>query len=179
MPQIQHLLLIGLTGPQQDDLSRSVINEIAERGCNIIECRISPLGDQFTANLLVGGNWSSLGRLETALPSIADALGLKMHCNRCEAAPEPSQMRPYAVDIIAPQEPGLLRDVLDFFRSQQSEVVEVMAQHYAAGQTGAALANLQLVVHVPLKSHPPTLREAFMDLCDDLHADGLLDPIKT
>lgn len=179
MPQIQHLLSIGLTGPQQEDLARSVVSEIADRGCNILECRIAPLGDQFTANLLVGGNWSSLGRLETALPTIAEALGVKMHCHRCNATPEPSDMRPYAVEIIAPQEPGLLREVLDFFRSQQSEVVEIMAQHYAASQTGAELANLQLVVHIPLKSNPPTLREAFMDLCDDLHADGLLDPIKT
>ena len=87
-------------------------------------------------------------------------------------------MRPYAVEIIAPQEAGLLRDVLDFFRSHESAVVEIVAQHYDAAQTGAALASLQMVVHVPISAHPPALRESFMDLCDELHADGLLDPIK-
>ena len=178
MPHTQHLLSIALNGPQQADLSRSVVSEIANRGCSILECRLYPVGDQFAANLLVSGKWSSLGRLETALPAIAGDLGLTAHCTRSAPRPMDDKLRPYAVEIIAPQEAGLLRDVLEFFRSHDASVVEIAAQHYDAAQTGAALANLQLVVHVPVNAHPPALRESFMDLCDELHADGLLDPIK-
>lgn len=178
MPQTQHLLSIVLHGPQRDDLARGLVSEIANRGCNIIECRIHPLGEFFSASLLVGGNWSSLGRLETALPSIAAELGLEVQCTRSDVRPLNTKMRPYAVEIIAPQEAGLLKDVLEFFRSHESEVAEVVAMHYDTAQTGAALANIQMVVHVPLSAHPPALRESFMDLCDELHADGLLDPIK-
>jgi glycine cleavage system transcriptional repressor len=36
-----------------------------------------------------------------------------------------------------------------------------------------------MVCHVPVSQHPQALREAFMDLCDDLNADGMMDPIKT
>ena len=178
MPHTQHLLSIAMHVPQRADLSRSLVTEIANRGCNILECRVHPVGDQFAATLLVGGNWSSLGRLETALPAIASELGLTAQCTRSAPRPDDTKMRPYAVEIIAPQEAGLLRDVLDFFRSHESAVVEIVAQHYDAAQTGAALASLQMVVHVPISAHPPALRESFMDLCDELHADGLLDPIK-
>ena len=139
MPHTQHLLSIALNGPQQADLSRSVVSEIANRGCSILECRLYPVGDQFAANLLVSGNWSSLGRLETALPAIAGDLGLTAHCTRSAPRPMDDKLRPYAVEIIAPQEAGLLRDVLEFFRSHDASVVEIAAQHYDAAQTGAAL----------------------------------------
>lgn len=178
MPQTQHLLTITLAGPQQPGLTRAIVSEVAERGCNILDCRVAPIGNQYFAALMVDGNWSSLGRLETALPGIAEQLGLGHSCNRSEHRTDNVDMRPYAVEIIAPQTPGLLKELLDYFHAQGIEVVEVVAQNYDAMHTGAPLANLQLVVHVPMAVHPPTLRESFMDLCDDLHADGLLDPIK-
>ena len=178
MPQTQHLLTITLAGPQTPGLSRSIVAEIAERSCNILDCRFVPIGDQLFAALMVDGNWSSLGRLETALPGVAEQLGLSFTCNRSQHRQPNTDMRPYAVEIIAPQAPGLLKELLDYFHAQGLEVVEIVAQNYDAVQTGAPLANLQLVIHVPMSLHPPTLRESFMDLCDDLHADGLLDPIK-
>jgi len=57
--------------------------------------------------------------------------------------------------------------------------MEISAQAYESGFTGAPMCSIHLALQVPMTQHPQSLREAFMDLCDDLHADGMLDPIKS
>jgi glycine cleavage system transcriptional repressor len=52
-------------------------------------------------------------------------------------------------------------------------------QKYQSTHTGAGMVSVQMVLHVPVNQHPQALRESFMDLCDDLNADGMLDPIKS
>jgi glycine cleavage system transcriptional repressor len=73
----------------------------------------------------------------------------------------------------------LLSHLLAFFDEQGVRVREVVTQNYASGYTGADMCNVHLVVHVPVDQHPQALRDAFMDLCDELNADGLFDPIKS
>ena len=80
---------------------------------------------------------------------------------------------------MAPQDPNLLVNILEFFQHQDVEVVEISTQKYQSTYTGAEMASVQMVLHVPVNQHPQALRESFMDLCDDLNADGMLDPIKT
>ena len=74
---------------------------------------------------------------------------------------------------------NLLVNILEFFQHQDVMVVEISTQKYQSTYTGAEMASVQMVLHVPVNQHPQALRESFMDLCDDLNADGMLDPIKT
>ena len=74
---------------------------------------------------------------------------------------------------------GLLGELVGFFRGQGARVVEITSQGYDSGYTGGAMCGVHIALQVPMTQHPQTLRESFMDLCDDLHADGMLDPIKS
>ena len=179
MPEMRkHLALVALT-PFRERLAADLVNAVEKRGCEVTECRIMPLGQQFSASLLISGNWSALGKLESALPGLAEALELEILSAHTQPTEDATDYRPYAAEIIAPQHGKLLGELLSFFGTQDVRVIEINAQAYESGYTGAALTNINLALHVPLNQHPQTLREAFMDLCDDLHADGLLDPIKT
>lgn len=179
MPEMRkHLALVALA-PNRERLAGELVGAIEKRGCEVAECRIMPLGQQFSAALLLTGNWSALGKLESALPGLAESLGLQVHAAHTTGAETAKDFRPYAAEIIAAQHGKLLGELLNFFASQDVRVVEINAQAYDSGYTGAALTNINMALHVPLGQHPQTLRETFMDLCDDLHADGLLDPIKT
>jgi len=123
--------------------------------------------------------YDPLGRLETALPGIAEKLDFQVRFQRCSMREQHPEHRPYAADVIAPQQPDLLVHLLEFFHGQDVEVAEMTTQKYTSSHTGAGMCNVQLVLHVPVNQHPQALRESFMDLCDDLNADGMLDPIKT
>lgn len=165
--------------PYRERLAGDLITAVTKRGCEIADCRIAPLGRQFCAALLLTGNWSALGKLESALPGLAEQLGLSVQFAHTEPAAQPGDYRPYAAEIVAPQDSKLMPELLTFFGTQDVPVTEIGAQTYESGYTGAAMCNIHMTLLVPLNQHPQTLREAFMDLCDDLHADGLLDPIKT
>lgn len=155
-----------------------LLRAINKRGGEIEDCRIVPIGDLVSANIVVSGNWSALGRLETALPTIAEELECQIRFQRCKAREPMPDYRPYAVDVTAPQQPALLVHVLEFFDGQDVQIAEMSTQKYDSSYTGAGMYNVQMVVHVPVNQHPQALRESFMDLCDDLNADGMLDPIK-
>lgn len=178
-PENSNLLALTAIGPEREGQVSELVRAIHERGCEIVECRLAHLGSSFAASLVVSGNWSTLGRLETALPSLAEKLSLKMHFQRTEGVPLQTQQRPYAVEVVAPRRADLLNHLLAFFEGQEARVREIVTQEYASTYTGAEMCNVHLVVHVPIDQHPQALRDAFMDLCDELNADGMFDPIKS
>lgn len=179
MPEVRKFLSITALAPARDGLSAELIASVEKRGCEVAECRIVPLGRHFAASLLLTGNWSALGKLESALPGLGESLGLELQFSHTEL-PEPApEFRPYSAEVIAPQHSKLLSEILQFFASQDVKVVEISAQAYESGFTGAAMCSMHLALQVPMTQHPQSLRESFMDLCDDLHADGMLDPIKS
>ena len=173
------LLAITAVGPSREHLGLALTRGILERDCVLLDCRIVPLGSSICASFLVSGNWSALGRLESALPALSEQLGLSIHFNRTDDRKSQAAYRPYGVEVIAPQRADLLVHVLDFFKSQEVHLSEIVMQNYHSNHTGAAMCTLQLMAHIPVSQHPQAMRESFMDLCDELNADGLLDPIKT
>jgi glycine cleavage system transcriptional repressor len=179
MSASENLLSISVLGQPRPQLALELFRAIRERGCEVEDCRLAPIGDRITTNLVVSGNWSALGRLETALPGIAEKLDLQVRFQRCGPREQNPDYRPYAADVIAPQQPDLLVHLLEFFNGQDVQVAEMSTQKYQSSHTGACMCSVQLVLHVPVNQHPQALRESFMDLCDDLNADGMLDPIKS
>ena len=174
-----NLLSISVLARFRPELALDLFHAISERGGEVEDCRIAPVGDLLTANMIVSGNWSALGRLETALPGIAEKLDFQVRFQRCGVRAQNPDFRPYAADVIAPQQPELLVHLLEFFHGQEVQVAELNTQKYFSTHTGAGMCGVQMVLHVPANQHPQALRESFMDLCDDLNADGMLDPIKT
>lgn len=179
MPEVRKYLAFTALAPHRDRLALDLVGAIDKRGCEVVECRIAPLGGQFAAAMLITGNWSALGKLDSALPGLAEQLGLQVHAAHTETPDLSSDYRPYTAEVVAPQQPKLVSELVGFFVGQEVQVAEVNAQAYDSGFTGASMCNVHLALHVPLSQHPQTLRESFMDLCDDLHADGMLDPIKS
>lgn len=179
MPETKKYLCFVALGPSRERLAADLVNAVARRGCNITECRITPLGTHFSAAIMATGNWSAMAKLESALPGVAEHLGLAVQYEHGHPHALTPEFRPYSAEIVAPQQPRLLGELLDFFSQQGTQVVEINAQEYDSSFTGATMCTLHLALHVPMDQHPQTLRDTFMDLCDDLHADGLLDPIKS
>lgn len=176
----QRRLAVTAMGINRQGLALDLIRSVIERGCLIIDCRVVPLGQSLTVTFLIGGNWSALGRLETALPNLAEKLDIQIQYQSTEAGTQGTpDYRPYAVEVIAPSKADLVPQVLDFFHAQNVRINELATQEYLSTHTGAAMCNMSLVVHMPVSQHPQALRESFMDLCDELNADGILDPIKT
>ena len=178
MREVSNQLLLWAAGPWKSTHLRELLRSLHERGCETHDLRVSQMQDGFAAQMVVQGNWSALGKLETALPALAEKLQIEIGAHRTgPKAPQP-ELRPFAVELSAPQQADLMPALVGFFEHHDVSVAEAVCQPYNAHLTEAPMVNIQLVVLVGATAQPPALRESFMDFCDDYHADGIFDPIK-
>lgn len=178
MPDTRKYLSLVALAPNNDRLAADLTSAVNQRGCEIVECRLSPLGGHTAAVLLISGDWSALGKLESALPGLAEQMGLLIQSAHSHIDAQASQYRPYVAELVAPQQAKLLYELINFLDNQGVRISEINAQAYESAHTGAGLCNVHMALQIPSDQHPQALRESFMDLCDELQADGMLDPIK-
>ena len=56
---------------------------------------------------------------------------------------------------------------------------DVSTRTYPAAHTGAQMFSVQMIVNVPSRLHLAHLREEFMEFCDSLNLDAIMEPVKS
>jgi len=157
-----------------NDLSRAILDQ----GCNIEDSRMTVLGGEFAAILLVEGKWNTLAKVENALPELQRALGMTIISKRTGERSRSEQKLPYAVDVIAMDHPGIVNKLAGFFAERGINIEDMATTTYAAPHTGTPMFSVHMTVGIPSDTHIATLREEFMDYCDGLNLDAVLEPVK-
>ena len=171
-------LAVSAIGPDRTGLVHEFTRTIADCGGSISESRMLALGAEFGLQLLVGGNWHAIAKLEAELTRLAETSGLVLHIKRTEARPRREDHVPYTIDVVCVDQPGIVAGLAGFFTSRAIDIGEVATRGYTASQTGAAMFSVQMSVNVPARIHVSQLREDFMDYCDTLNLDAILEPVK-
>lgn len=172
-------LAISVLGDAELALIDKLARIIADCKCNIIESRMSLMGEVSGLIMLVQGNWNTLSRLETHLDRLGKEYdhALSIHWQRTQK-PKQTEIRPYMVEVSALDKPGILEKVAGFFASRNIHIQEMLSRSYNAPPTAAAMTAVQLVIGVPTSTHIGELREEFMEFCDDFNWDAVLEPFK-
>ena len=175
---MKQLLVVSAIGEHRPDTLLSISKAIKECGCSVAESRMHLLGTDFAAQLLVTGAWNMVAKFEAALPRLEKDLGLKIAAHRTQERPARNDLIPYSIDVVCPDQPGIVFNLADFFTSREIGIEEVRTHTYLAAHTGAPMFSLYMTVSVPASIHIPMLREDFLDFCDQLNLDAILEPIK-
>jgi len=173
----QHLAISAIGGDRIGlihDLSKAV----ADCGGSISESRMTALGSEFAILMLVSGNWHAVARVETELKKLAEASGVTLLVRRTDQRPAREDMVPYSVDVVCLDQTGIVAALTGFFAARGIDVSELTTRSYAAAHTGAPMFGLYMVVNVPSSIHLGAMREEFLDLCDQLNLDAILEPVK-
>jgi glycine cleavage system transcriptional repressor len=174
----QHLAISAI-GSDRTGMVHELPRIVAECGGNISESRMTNLGTEFAMLLLVSGNWHSLAKLETELKKLADTSSLSVQLKRTEPKGARTDMLPYSVDVVCLDQSGIVSGLSGFFSSRGVDIAEVSTRTYPAAHTGAQMFAVQMVVNVPGRIHVAQLREDFMEFCDSLNLDAILEPVKS
>ena len=158
-----------------DELSRSVM----DCGCTIIDSRMAILGGDFALLLQVGGNWNNVAKLEGQIKSLEERLGLAITSRRTTEKESRKDLLPYGVDVVALDQPGIVHNLARFFSQRKINIQEMVTSSYAAAHSGTPMFSVHLTVDIPAKTQISTLREEFMDFCDQLNLDAIIEPVKT
>jgi glycine cleavage system transcriptional repressor len=175
---MKQFLAVTALGVDRAGLVHEITRIISDCGGSISESRMLALGADFGLVMLIGGNWHALARLETDLARLGETAGIALLLRRTEGRPRRADHVPYSVDVVCADQPAIVSGLAGFFASRQIDIGEVATRSYLAAQTGAAMFSAQLLINVPTRIHVSQLREDFMDYCDSLNLDAILEPVK-
>lgn len=175
-------LAITLLGENQPDLIIELTRAIKDAKCTIIESRMTELGLEFAGHLLVEGNWNHIARLENAMEVLSQRYKLKVHLLRAqepETPPAEEDMGlPYAIDIFATDQINNIHDLSEFLASRGVIIMDLSTSRYAAPFTGSPLFLAHMIVRIPQGMRIVSLRDEFLDFCDQMNLDAILEPVK-
>lgn len=175
---MKQYLAVSALGKERADLLREISRAVLDSGCHIKDSRMTLLGQEFALHLLASGSWNTIARLEGMLPRLGTTLGLEITAHRSHERPARHELIPYAVDAIAADQEGILHHLAEFFIGRQIEITDLSTRAYPAPQTGAPLFAVQMTIAIPSNMPIAGLREDFMDLCDRINLDAIIEPMK-
>lgn len=171
------LLIHVLTSAARSPLA-ALARRIADAGCNLAESRVATIGTEISLMLLACGAWDALAKLETALNKLARDETVHLTHYRTTPREQNSNLLPYMVEIIAADRPGIVASIMEFFSQQEISVEQLHSTRYHAMQTGAEMFQAQFTIGIPADVHIAGLRDDFLELCDGMNLDAIMDPVK-
>ena len=151
---------------------------LRDMGCGIAESRMSLLGSEFAMLTMICGTWDAIAKVEDQLPRLARELGVSMHWRRTgQRAPVKAQM-PYAIDVVCSDRLGVVHDIARFIADNDIQIQDMYTNSYLAMHTQTPMFSLHMTINVPTNISISSLRGDFMDLCDRLNLDAIMEPVK-
>jgi glycine cleavage system transcriptional repressor len=171
-------LVIAAVGEDRPGLVDALSGWILDSGCNIADSRMTVLGGEFAVLLLAEGQWNRLAKLEDQREQVQSKLGMIITLKRTEEKRPEGAFLPYAVDVVALDHPGIVHNLASFFSQRNINIQDLSTASYAAAHTGTQMFSVHMSLDVPADTHIAALREEFLDFCDHLNLDAVIEPVK-
>ena len=172
------LIVLSAVGTDRSGVVKDISKVILDCGGNIEESRMAALGAEFAVLLLISGNWHTLTKLEKALDKITRKHGLTINIKKTGERGDQVDCLPYGVDVVCLDQPGIVFHLSEFFAARNIEIADLATRKYAAAHTGAPMFSVQMTVNIPASAPIAQLRDEFLDLCEQLNLDSILEPVK-
>ena len=172
---MEKLLAVTAIGPDRAGVVRDLSQAVTSAGGSIRDSRMIALGSEFAIMMLVSGNWHTVTKLQTQLEALQQQSDLTVTIR--ETRPRPAESSaPYVVDVVTLDHEGIVFGMSNFFASWALEIAEVSTRRYNAPHTGALMFGVQMTINIPRTVHVATLREEFMEYCDEQNLDAVMEP---
>jgi len=171
-------LVISALGEDRPGIVRNLTHPVTEAGANILDSRMTILGGEFAILMMVEGSWDTIAKLESHLPALQDKLELTILTKRTGGQRQEPSTLPYTVNVVSLDHPGIVSHLAEFFSNRNINIQDLYTDSYPAAHTGTPMFTATLTVNIPGNISIAGLREEFLDFCDSLNLDGILEPTK-
>jgi glycine cleavage system transcriptional repressor len=129
--------------------------------------------------MLVGGNWNHLAKLESSLSTLDQNYNIGLHMHRIDGQLEYRDTIPYIIETFALNNRNILTNLVSFLQTHDITILEISSSHYPAHHVDSALFSSKLLIAIPKEQALISFREEFLDYCDQLNIDAILEPLKS
>lgn len=146
--------------------------------CNVVELRTSQLAEISATYLLIEGNWNQVAKLESLLENLQTRLDLQIQLMRPDTTKSSREAMPYCLETMSLYRNDIIQDIITFLMTRNIGVEEISASQYHAHYCDNSVFSTRFIVSVPTNVRLLSFREEFLDFCDNLNLDAILEPIK-
>ena len=170
-------IVITVLGAYSQRLAEKLGKMLKDCGGNITDCRISRLGNEFAALMMISGSWDTIAKIEDMLPRLEKELVINIQCQRTQER-RPGIGMPYAIDVVCSDRPGVVHDITRFMAEHGMDIQDLYTTTYQPAQSGTTMFSLHMTVSIPVETSISALRGEFLDFCDRLNLDAIMEPAK-
>ncbi len=171
-------LAFSVLGGSKSDILAEILPAVSECLCNIVEIRFSQLDYSNAAYLLIEGNWNEVAKLETMLDNINKRPDIFINSMRPEDTFEDDDYVPYSLETICSDRINLVQCISTFLIERNMIINEISGSRYRTSYIDTPVFSTKFIIFVPPGLRLLSLREEFLDFCDQLNIDAILEPIK-
>lgn len=175
-------LAITVLGNKTVGLIAEILSAVSVCQCTVLELSTSHLTEITSIYCLIDGNWNHIAKLEGMLESLRQRFQVQINLLRPQdesAATLPmSEGVPYTLETISMEKKDLLHELTAFLSERGILIDEINASLHPSMLFSNPVFSSRFTLLVPPDVRILSLREEFMDFCDSLNIDAILEPIK-
>jgi glycine cleavage system transcriptional repressor len=167
-------LVISALGEDRPGIVDELSNIIYRHSLNIEDSRMTVLGGEFAILLLVSGAQPAIDAIQTQVNDIEQALQMRLLIKATTDTSPVENAIPYSVEVSALDHPGIVNNIASFFSERDINIVDLQTESYSAPHTGTPMFALHMTIGITADTNIAKLRDAFMQVCDELNLDAEL-----
>ena len=171
-------LAITALGKKTTHFLTDILSAVSNCECNIIELKTSQLSQASACYLLIEGKWNQIARLEAVLDQLKDHLDIHVQTLRPEVSKPYCEGTPYTLETISLYRNDIIQDLTTFLSGRNVYIEEISASRYQAPYFQSPVFSTKFIVMIPPDIRILSLRQEFLDFCDNLNLDAIFEPIK-
>ncbi|MBM2829734.1 MAG: glycine cleavage system regulatory protein [Gammaproteobacteria bacterium] len=175
---MENYLVITALGKHNPALVEQFTRAIKEYGCSIVESRMTVLGSEFCVLMMLSGTWDAIAKIEDMLPKLGNKIEMSIMTKRTVIAKDVSNLMPYAIDVVSFDHIGIVHDIIKFIAENNIGIQDMYTNTYKASNTGTQMFSLHMAINIPVDVSISSIRGEFMDFCDKLNLDAIMEPVK-
>lgn len=171
-------LTISALGKRPTHFIVEILAAVSSCKCNVLDLSSSNLAQSTAAYILVDGNWNHIAKLESLLDSLQKRLEIQLHTIRPEPVNKLPEGIPYSLETISLDHTDILMDITNFLFERKICIEEIKGSSYKAPYIQTPIFSSKFIILIPSDIRLLSLREEFLDFCDNLNIDAIIEPIK-
>lgn len=171
------LSLVAL-GNKSTHFIAELLAAVSNCSCNIVELRSSHLAQTTASYLLIDGDWNQIAKLESSLDALQKRLEITINTLRPEQLSVSNEGIPYTLETISLNRDDIIENITHFLLDRNIDIEEINASCYQASYVHNPIFSTKFILFIPPEVQLLALREEFLDFCDNLNIDAIIEPIK-
>jgi len=174
-------LAISVLGDKVENVIAELLSAINVCRCSILDFSASNLTELTSVFVLIDGNWNHIAKLENLLEALSVRFQVQVSLFRPSESKEVPNVQegvPYTLETISTENKDLLFAVTSFLLERGVVISEIIASLHPAVLFNNQIFSTRFTLLVPPDVRVLSLREEFLDFCDSMNIDAILEPIK-